>query len=189
MNAANLLSVGDAAPDLTLPDELQRPVRLSELWQRHPLALVFVRHSGCTLCRGHADALRNFYPDIQAAGGEVVLVTMNEPDKLATFKQQLELPFVCLADPKQEAYRAYQCPRGSLLSVMGPAMWGRAIQMLLRHGLGKPVGDVMQLPGSFVIDRAGILRFVHRSQNSADWASPQELIDVLKSLPHADVTR
>ena len=46
MTAQNLVTVGDAAPDVTLLDDLNRPTRLSELWQRRPIALVFVRHSG-----------------------------------------------------------------------------------------------------------------------------------------------
>ena len=182
MSNHSLLNVGDPALDLTLPDDQAQPVRLSDRWHRGPIALVFVRHSGCTLCRGHADALRNFYPQILEAGGDVILVTMNEPEKLAAFKQQLELPFTCLADPQQEAYRAYQCPRGNWWSVLGPAMWWRAIRMLFRHGLGKPVGDVRQLPGSFVIDDTGTIRFEHRSQHSADWAAPDELIQALKKL-------
>ena len=141
----------------------------------------------CAAFRLHAvprscDALRNFYPQIQAAGGDVLLVTMNEPEKLATFKKQLQLPFTCLADPQQAAYRAYQCPRGSWWSVLGPAMWWRATWMLFKHGLGKPVGDVRQLPGSFVIDRQGTIRFVHRSQHSADWASPDELVRTLSAI-------
>ena len=40
------LSVGDPAPDVTLPDDLNRATRLSDLWQRQPIALVFVRHTG-----------------------------------------------------------------------------------------------------------------------------------------------
>lgn len=53
---ATTLSVGDQAPDVTLPDDRNQPTRLSELWQRQPIVLVFVRHSGCTLCLDHAVA-------------------------------------------------------------------------------------------------------------------------------------
>ena len=111
-----------------------------------------------------------------------MLVTMNEPALLRTFKQQFQFPFICLSDPKQDAYSAFHCPRGRLRDIIGPVMWWRAIMSLFRHGLGRPRGDVTQLPGSFVIDRDGIIRFAHRSRHSADWASPQQLVDVLNSL-------
>ncbi len=126
--------------------------------------------------------MREAYSAIQAAGGEAVLVTMSEPTVLHEFKQKWQLPFVCLADTKQEGYRAFRCPRGRMLDIIGPVMWWRAIKSLSRHGLGRPQGDVMQLPGSFVIDRGGTIRFAHGSQHSADWASPEELIAALKPL-------
>jgi peroxiredoxin len=178
------LSVGDRAPDVTLPDDRNRATRLSELWRRQPIVLVFVRHSGCTLCLDHAVVMREAYPEIQAAGAEVVLVTMDDPARLHAFKEHWQLPFVCLADPKQEGYRAFQCPRGSWLAVAGPSMWWRAIKSLFRHGAGLVRGDPLQLPGSFIIDRDGMLRFVHRSRHSADWASPDQLLDALRALPN-----
>lgn len=182
--ATATLSVGDHAPDVTLPDDQNRPTRLLELWQRQPIVLVFVRHSGCTLCLDHAVVMREAYPEIQAAGAEVVLVTMDDPVRLHAFKEHWQLPFVCLADPRQEGYRAFQCPRGSWLAVAGPAMWWRAIKSLFRHGAGLVRGDPKQLPGSFVIDREGILRFAHRSRHSADWAAPDQLLSVLRTLPN-----
>lgn len=178
----SLLSVGGHAPDVTLPDDQNRPTRLSDLWQQQPLVLVFVRHSGCTLCLDHSVVLREAYSEIRAAGAEVVVVTMDDPARLQAFKERWKLPFICLADPGQVGYRAFQCPRGSLLAVAGPAMWWRAIKSLFRHGAGLVRGDPMQLPGAFIIDRGGTLRFVHRSRHSADWASPDQLLSVLQTL-------
>ena len=40
------LALGDAAPDLVLLDDAERPVSLSSLWKRGPLALIFLRHFG-----------------------------------------------------------------------------------------------------------------------------------------------
>ncbi len=182
MSQSTLLSVGDAAIDVTLPDELDRSIRLSAMWQRQPIVLVFVRHSGCTFCRTQAAELRDEYPAIQAAGADVVLVTMDDPKSLQTLKQQLKLPFACLGDPQQAAYRAYQCPRGSLWAVAGPAMWGRAIKSVFKQGFGAIRGDAMQLPGSFVIDRSGVIRFAYRSRQSADWAAVDALIHAVRTI-------
>lgn len=187
-HSATTLSVGDPAPDFVLPDDRGQPIRLSDLWRQRPIVLVFVRHSGCTLCLDHAVVLRNVSPEIQAAGGDVVLVTMDDPEHLHVFKQRWQLPFVCLADPQQVGYRAFGCPRGSLFAIAGPAMWWRAIKSLFRHGAGRVRGDPWQLPGSFVIDTDGRLQFVHRSRHSADWASPDELIAVLRRLPTASAS-
>ncbi len=40
------LQIGSPAPDATLLGEGDRAVRLSELWSRQPLVLVFLRHFG-----------------------------------------------------------------------------------------------------------------------------------------------
>jgi peroxiredoxin len=61
-------------------------------------------------------------------------------------------------------------------------MWGRAIKSLFKHGFGRIRGDAMQLPGSFVIDRSGVIRFANRSRQSADWATVDDLLQAVKSL-------
>jgi peroxiredoxin len=40
------LQVGSPAPDAALLGEGDRAVRLSELWSRQPVVLVFLRHFG-----------------------------------------------------------------------------------------------------------------------------------------------
>lgn len=180
--ATATLFAGDPAPDVLLPDDRNQTTRLSELWRQQPIVLVFVRHSGCTLCLDHAVVMREAYPEIQATGAEVVLVTMDDPMRLCAFKEHWKLPFICLADPQQEGYRAFQCPRGTWLEVAGPAIWWPAINSLFRHGAGLVRGDPKQLPGSFIIDREGLLRFTHRSRHSADWASPDQLLMTLRTL-------
>ena len=41
------LQVGDHAPDLVLPDATGRAVRLSDLWAKGPLVLIFYRGGWC----------------------------------------------------------------------------------------------------------------------------------------------
>lgn len=36
------------------------------------------------------------------------------------------------------------------------------------HTIGKPEGDVRMLPGNFLVDTAGIVRFVHYSDHAGD---------------------
>jgi len=122
------------------------------------------------------------YPRFQNAGGAVALVTMGTPEQAAEFRARLQLPFRCLADAARVAYRAYGLPCGGLGAVAGPATWAVGLKALLSHGVGKMIGDPYQLPGSFVIDTAGIVRHAHRATTSADWTSNEEMIAVLTAL-------
>jgi len=127
--------------------------------------------------------VRKDYPRFQNAGGEVALVTMGTPEQAAEFRARLQLPFPCLADAERAAYRAYGLPRGGVGAVAGPAMWAAGWKALLSHGVGKVIGDPYQLPGSFVIDTAGVIRHAHRATSSADWPSNDELITILSLRP------
>ncbi len=41
-----ILHVGDAAPEVTLPDQDEQPVAFAALWHAQPTVLVFLRHFG-----------------------------------------------------------------------------------------------------------------------------------------------
>jgi alkyl-hydroperoxide reductase/thiol specific antioxidant family protein len=134
------------------------------------------------LCREHAVRVRDEYERFTAAGGQVAVVTMGRPEQARQFREYFKLPFPLLSDPEQAAYRAFHVPRGGLLSVAGPGMWAAGAQSLVKHGVGQIIGDPYQLPGSFVIDRAGTVVFAHRGKTSADVATNEELIGVLRRL-------
>ena len=40
------LTIGNPAPDFTIPDHSDRPVRLADCWSERPLVLLFLRHFG-----------------------------------------------------------------------------------------------------------------------------------------------
>jgi hypothetical protein len=65
-------------------------------------------------------------------------------------------------------YRAFGLGRGSLWQVAGPAVWWRGVQALWSgHKVGQPGGDVLRMPGVFLIRAGQVLKsFRHRS--SAD---------------------
>lgn len=126
--------------------------------------------------------VRETYPTIRATGGEVVVVTMGTVEEAATFCARYRLPVRCLADPGQVAYRAYGVPRGGLMAIAGPRIWVEGWRELLRYGVGKVTSDPFRLPGYFIIDRTGIIRYAHRPSRSTAWVSGQVLMAALASL-------
>jgi peroxiredoxin len=107
---------------------------------------------------------------------------MGVPEDAQWLRSKLRLPFVCLSDPQQQAYRAYEIPRGDALQVSGPAVWGAGLRATLRGGIGIPKGDLRQLHGTAVIDPGGTLRYLHRPKNSADQPSTDEILQVLEQI-------
>ena len=126
--------------------------------------------------------MRDDYPRFQEAGGEVLAVTMGTPEQAAEFRAKLDAPFPLLADAGREVYQAYGLKRGSVNQVMGPKTWLRLTKATLRAGLGKPVGDVWQMPGAFVIDRQGIIRYAHYPTDQSERPSNEDLLQTLESI-------
>jgi hypothetical protein len=51
------------------------------------------------------------------------------------------------------------------------------------HTQTQIIGDGKQLSGTFIIDRAGIIRFADRADLSSDYTSPDTLLAALARLP------
>ena len=126
--------------------------------------------------------MRSDYPKFQAAGGEVLVVTMGSVSQTAGFRKRLDLPFRCLADPQKTAHQAYEIGRGTLNQIAGPGIWAAGAKAMIKHGVGIPVGDTRQLQGAFIIDTEGIIRFRHDPVDSADNPTNEELLAVLGNI-------
>ncbi len=141
------------------------------------------------MCREHVVDVRNDYEKFLTTGGDVAVITMGTVEQTVAFRNRNELPMVCLADPERLAYRAYGVRRAGILGVAGPAVWAGGLKATLRAGIGKPIGDVMQMHGSFIVDPASIIRYAHRPKNSADQPTNDELIAELGKLVGTEADR
>lgn len=127
--------------------------------------------------------LRHKYDEIRSAGAEVVMVSFVRPQSLSQYVRDLSLPFVVLWDDDRRVYRAYGLRSAPLLQVYSArVLWGYVKMMLTGHRLRKPVGDVRQLGGDFVIDGEGIVRLAHPSQRADDRPGVDELVSLVRNL-------
>ena len=106
-----MLDVGQAAPDLLLPDQHGRERRLSELWAKGPVVLYFYPKDETAGCTAEACAFRDAYQSFSDAGAEVVGVSKDEVADHASFATHHRLPFVLLSDAHGVARRAYDVKR------------------------------------------------------------------------------
>ena len=95
----------------------------------------------------------------------------------------MEAPFPCLADPDREGYRTYGLERGNAWEVIGPAAIVRGLQARRKgHRIEKIEGDAFQMPGTFIIDRNGIVRYAKYARHSGDHPDPRDLVTALQGL-------
>lgn len=95
----------------------------------------------------------------------------------------MQAPFPCLADPEREGYRTYGLKRGNAWEVIGPAAIVRGLQARRKgHHIEKIEGDAFQMPGTFIIDRDGTVRYAKYARHSGDHPDTRELVAVLRGL-------
>ena len=106
MAATPRLSPGDPAPDFTLPDADGSPVSLQDLRGRKVVLYAYPAAStpGCTT---QACDFRDSLASLKGAGYEVLGLSPDKPEKLASFRDAEGLTFPLLSDPSKEVLTAY----------------------------------------------------------------------------------
>jgi peroxiredoxin Q/BCP len=136
-----MTSVGDRAPDFTLPTSGGKQVSLSELTARGTVVLFFYPKDDTPGCTAEACSFRDRYDAFAAAGAEVVGVSSDSLDSHERFAGKHRLPMTLLSDVDGQVRKVY-----GVKSTLG-LLPGRA---------------------TFVIDRRGFVRHLFVSQLRAE---------------------
>ena len=101
MAATNRLSVGDKAPQFTLPDANESPVSLSDYAGRKVIVYFYPAAStpGCTK---QACDFRDNLAELEDSGIAVVGISPDKPAKLQKFAEAQGLTFPLLSDPDKK---------------------------------------------------------------------------------------
>jgi peroxiredoxin len=129
--------------------------------------------------------LRDDRERFEEAGANVVLIGLGRPDQAGWFREQWDLPFDVVVSPDRKAHKAFGLRRGTYTQVSGPAVWAPWLKNQLS---GKPqkswggMGDVAQLPGTFVVDTSGVVRYAHHGRRSNDLPPTDEILVAIAAL-------
>jgi len=106
----------------------------------------------------------------------VALITMGKPSEAAAFCRAQRLPYACLSDPARRSYRAFGLRRGGVAEVMGPAPAIAALRAASKgHIMGRPVDDVYQLGGIFLVNTDGRIAYARYPRHAGDQPAAGEL--------------
>ena len=149
------LSVGDRAPDFTLPSTGNTQASLGDFLGK-PLVLVFYPGDDTPVCTKQLNSYNDDLSQFEALNAQVVAISAQSVDSHEKFAGKHGFKFPLLADTDKAVAGAY--------GTLGP--------------LGFPRRSV------FIIDADGIVRYAHRAIAGLTFRPVGELIDVLLSLPH-----
>jgi peroxiredoxin len=129
--------IGERAPLFTLKDQNDREFSLGKMVKKGPVAVVFIRSiEWCAYCQLQAVQLSENLEKIQAAGGQVVMLSYDPPAKVKRFAQRRKINIPLLSDSGSKTIEAYG--------------------MRALSGAGDQLGSAQH--GSFVIDQSGVIR-------------------------------
>ena len=132
---------------------------LADLSAEHPVLIVFLRHSGCPYCRQTLSQLSRLRSTLEAKHVRLVIVHYDTPENGAAWIAKYDLG-QCeqISDPAGQLYAQFELGKTSWWNLAGPHTWwpGFKATILQLNGVSKPVGDIKQLTGAFVIERGRI---------------------------------
>lgn len=97
---------------------------------------------------------------VQDKGSQLAIVHLGDAEQGQRLLEQYGLGDVPhVSDPEATLFRALGLTRMRVRDLFRPWVWWRGFRNFLRgHFQGKPAGDVMQMPGVFLIHRGEVLR-------------------------------
>ena len=184
-NTRALPTVGSIAPDFHVTTGRGAELTLASL-RGGAVALVFLRHLGCPICRMELATLQRRHAELTAEGARVV-VFVDSPDPSVTeHATKKDVPFELVADPAQVVYRSYGVERGGPLAMLAPGAVAKSLKATAQGFMhGKFEGSELQLPADFVVGPDGRITFARMGKHVGDNAPFETLLaHVLRSRPH-----
>jgi peroxiredoxin len=140
-------------------EQNDREFSLATLIQKGPVAVVFIRSiDWCTYCQLQTVQLSEHLSEIQATGGQVVVVCYDAPNKVKKFTHRRKLTIPVLSDADSKTIDAYA--------------------MRALTGTGNQAGSAQH--GTFVIDKSGIVRSKPYLTSFEGLAAVEALANALK---------
>jgi thioredoxin-dependent peroxiredoxin len=146
------VSVGDRAPDFSLPGTGGNTYSLTQ-FRGKPLVVVFYPADDSPVCTKQLNSYNTGMAEFKDVGAQVLAISSQGLDSHEKFAEKLGLTFPLLADADKAVADAY--------GTLGP--------------LGFPRRSV------FVIDKDGIIRYVHRAIAGLTFRSTDELIAAVRA--------
>ena len=140
---------------------------VSELSQKSPVMLIFLRHLGCVFCKEALSDLKKVKDEIIESGVRIVFVHMAPNEIADSIFTKFGIGDVHhISDSESVFYEAFGLDKGNFKQLFGFTSWlgiGRAA--VKGNFPGKVIfGDPSQMPGVFMVKKDEIVKtFIYKS--------------------------
>ena len=172
------IKVGEKAPTFTLKNAIGKNISLNEELKKGPVVLVFYRGAWCPFCNMHLHALQKSLPLFKQYGAQLITITPQSPDKSAEQIKKDGYPFEVLSDLDSKVMKNYNL-FFELPDDLVAVYKNHGLDIEEFNGKGR---NVLPVPGSFVIDKKGIVRAMQAETDYKQRMEPAAIIEILKTL-------
>ena len=176
--AEKSISKGNAFPAFDLPNADSESRTLNTFLSNGPLVISFYRGAWCPYCNLEINALQKRLPDIIAAGGQLVAISPQTPDKSVDQISNTQLTFEVLSDVGNKL--AKDC---GLVFTLPESL--RPIYQAWQIDIPGHNGDdsfELPVPATFIIDAEGVIRYAFADMDYTKRLEPDIIIEQLNSL-------
>jgi peroxiredoxin len=172
------LAVGSAMPAVTVrnPDGSEHLIGPGPLAK--PTILIFYRGGWCPYCNRHLGVLKQVEPDLLRLGYELLFLSADRPEILYSSLKEPDIHYTLLSDAEMRASRAYH---------VAYRLDAEALEKYKAYGVDLEAASgqthhELPVPAVFIIDRSGVIRFVHANPDYTTRISPDDLLAAARAV-------
>lgn len=170
---ARALDLGERAPEFELATPAGGVLRSVDRLAEGPLVLCFIRGAWCPFSATELHYLEQYAPQVRELGASIVALSPESPDRCASLEGALRLSFPLLQDAGNRVARGF----GLEIEFDDPL---RAV--LRAESLADGGRRELPVPGLFVLDGRGTVRFAYSRTDYHLRAEPEAWMRVLRKI-------
>ncbi len=170
-------SAGDNAPEFSFTDHTGAEYTYPADFSSGKLALFFLRHLGCPLCKDKLEELKTAWPDFKEKSITLAVVVQSTPKRVSGYAERVGFPFLLVPDREKRLYELFGLRKGGVREYMAPSVMGATIRATFKgHMHGRFEGDEFQVPGAFLLSPDGKVVHVHYGKNVSDFGAVRDFL-------------
>lgn len=172
------LELGDKMPNFEVPNAMGGSITLDDLLADGPVVLTFFRGSWCPYCRGELSAVQKRLEKITGAGGTVLAISPEVPEKTADLAKQKELGFLFGTDHDNNLAKRF---------ALAFKLDAKTIKAYRNYGIDVPDSNdtkkwELPIPATYVIDTDHTIRYAFVDEDYTKRAKYDDVVDVLEEI-------
>jgi peroxiredoxin len=165
-------------PSFALKDIDGKTVSSDELLKKGNLVVVFYRGAWCPFCNLYLNKLQKNAGKIKEAGGNLVAISVENPDKSSGVAQKNELEFTVLSDPQLETARKFGIVY-ELAKQTDETYKTKGLDIARNNEMEKAE---LPLGATYIVDQSGKIVYAFLETDYKKRAEPEVIIENLKSI-------